>query len=849
MVKKEKFQAPADTIGAVMVVGGGISGMQASLDMADSGFKVYLVERDSTIGGKMAQLDKTFPTNDCSTCMISPKLIEVASNPNIEILTLSNIKEISGIPGNFRVKVKTRPRYIDLEKCTACGECTKVCPVDIPAGFDESLGKRKAVYRHFPQAIPAEYLIDKADRAPCNRACPAGINVQGYIAMIKVGKYKEAIEIIMKDMPLPGVLGRVCFNPCEDACRRAEVDAPLSIRDLKRFAAKQVDLLSLPLPDIDWKNEKVAIVGSGPSGLSAGYFLGLKGYRSTIFEALPVAGGMLAVGIPQYRLPGEVLNKEIENIKRFGVEIRTSSPIGKDHTVDDLLKEGYTSVYIAVGAHRGTGLRLPGEEDYSGILHGVGWLRDISLKKTKRLENKKVVIIGGGNTAIDAARSAIRFGAARVEILYRRTSEEMPANPHEIDEALKEGVKISYLVSPVSIKGERKILQGLVCVKNRLEKSDASGRPRPVPIDGSDFFVEADLILPSIGQGLDESCLNETGIGISERGWIVSDPETMETDKMGVFAGGDAVLGPTSVIEAIAQGKQAAQVIADFIQGKEEFGVKKRKLAETPNYRPIDHDIIEIDRAKVPSLEVPDRVLDFREVAQAFSEDVARKEASRCLDCGICCECFQCVDACKADAINHNDTEKIEEISVGSIILSPGFKTFDAHEKPEYGHGRFPNVLTSIEYERMLSAAGPFQGHIIRPSDHKEPKKIAWLQCIGSRDASIGYDYCSYVCCMYATKQAIISKEHDAGIEAAIFYIDMRAQGKGFDRYYERARTSLGVRYVRSMVSRVIENPLTNNLEINFIDEEGDLQTEEFDMVILSVGLRPHPSIDNLSKN
>ncbi|MBW2593366.1 MAG: FAD-dependent oxidoreductase, partial [Deltaproteobacteria bacterium] len=448
-------------IGAVMVVGGGISGMQASLDIADSGFKVYLVEDNSTIGGLMAQLDKTFPTNDCSTCMISPKLIEVASNPNIEIITRTRVESISGEPGNFKVSVKKRALYIDLDKCTGCGECAKVCPVDIPADFDEYLGSRKAIYRHFPQAIPAEFAIDKADRAPCTLACPANINVQGYLAMIKVGKYQEAIEIIMREMPLPGVLGRVCVHPCEKACRRAEVDSAVSIRDLKRFAADQVDLSSLPLPDIAWKDETVAIIGSGPSGLAAGYFLGLAGYRSTIFEALPVAGGMLAVGIPEYRLPEDVLQKEIKNITRFGVTMKTDSPIGADHTIEDLLNEGFGAVYIAVGAQKGVDLRIPGEKDFKNVQHGVHWLRDVKLKRTGRLDGKKVVVVGGGNSAVDSARSAVRLGARQVDILYRRTREEMPADSDEIGDAIEEGIHIHFLISPIEIKGTENTADGV----------------------------------------------------------------------------------------------------------------------------------------------------------------------------------------------------------------------------------------------------------------------------------------------------------------------------------------------------------------------------------------------------
>ena len=362
--------AEKQTIGAVLVVGGGIAGMQAALDTANAGFKVYLVEKDISLGGIMAKLDKTFPTNDCSTCMISPKLIEVAMHPDIEIITQADLQEVEGEPGNFTVILNQQPRYIDMEKCNACGDCAKVCPVQVPSSFDEGLGTRQAAYRHFPQTIPAQYAIKKLDRAPCVTTCPANIRVQGYVQLIRVGKYEEAVKLIMEDLPLPGVLGRVCPHPCESACRRQEVDQAVAICNLKRFAADQVDLAALPIPKVNKKRKKIAIIGSGPAGLSCAYHLARRGYPCTIFEALPVTGGMIRVGIPDYRLPKIVLDKEIDYIKRWGVEIKTNTALGKDITLDGLAKDGYRAVFLGLGCHVGSPLNVPGEEA-EGVVQGV----------------------------------------------------------------------------------------------------------------------------------------------------------------------------------------------------------------------------------------------------------------------------------------------------------------------------------------------------------------------------------------------------------------------------------------------------------------------------------------------
>lgn len=836
--------------GSVLVVGGGIGGVQAALDLAESGFYVYLVESSTAIGGTMSQLDKTFPTNDCAMCILSPKVVECGRNLNIELLTNAEVLDIKGEAGDFKVEVVEHPRYIDLSKCTACGECAKVCPVVVPNEYDLGLSERKATFKRYPQAIPSGYAIEKLDTAPCRMACPANINVQGYVAMVREGKYREAVEIIMRDLPFPGILGRVCPHRCEDSCRRSQVDSPISIREIKRIAADRAPVTELPLPSIEPKEDRVAIVGSGPAGLSAAYFLALEGYRVSVYEAMPEPGGMMRYGIPEHRLPRSVLNEEIENLKRFGVEIHTGVRLGKDITLQELRDHGAKAVFLATGAWKGLNLGIPGEKEGPGVQDVTTFLREVHLGRLNRLDGR-VVVIGGGHSALDGARTALRLGAQEVTIVYRRSRAEMLAEPEEIEEAEAEGVKIHFLAAPVRIVHEGGKLKGLECIRTRLTEPDSTGRRKPIPIEGSEFFIEAEHIIPAIGQEPDLAFLKDgPGLEISKWNLLVVNPETLQTNIPWIFAGGDVVTGPATVIEAVAAGKRAATYIAKYLKGEE---LPKEWVEEAPvgeNWAEIPEDIEPKQRLKVPTLPPEERIKGFQEVKLQVEEEAAREEASRCINCGVCCECFQCVAACKAGAVDHTMDEQKRVLHVGAVILAPGFDTVDARKLRTYGYGRIKNVVTSKEFERILSASGPFQGHMVRLSDHKEPKRIAWIQCAGSRNVNEGdHPYCSSVCCMYAIKQAVIAKEHAKGdLDATIFFMDMRTFGKDFERYYDRAKDELGVRFIRSRIHTVVEDPLTQSPLIRYVDEDGKVHEELFDMVVLSVGMEPSRSAVELAK-
>jgi formate dehydrogenase major subunit len=471
--------------------------------------------------------------------------------------------------------------------------------------------------------------------APCSLNCPAGIDIQNYVALIAKGAFKEAAALIRERLPLPGVVGRVCPHPCEEACRRQLLDEPISIRQLKRFVydyerKSGEKLLPARAP---LTGKRVAIIGSGPAGLSCAYFLALKGHSVTIFEAMPLPGGWLRYGIPPYRLPKDVLDDEIEMIKGLGVQILCNKAWGKDFTLEDLLKD-FEAVFIGIGCQRSQALGVPGEE-LEGVYGGVDFLRDVALGKPVKV-GKKVVVVGGGNTAMDAARVALRLGAEEVTVLYRRTRREMPASPWEIEEAEEEGIRFVYLVNPVRVSGNGKV-EELICVKMRLTEPDASGRRRPEPVPGSEFSIKVDTVIAAIGQRLDAKLLEKEGIAV-ERGSIKVDPSTLMTSRERVFAGGDAVLGPATVVEAVAQGRRAAFSIDAFLKGEryveeKPFNISRGALEEIDKVR-LYEGIEKRPRKHMPVLRPEERRDNFKEIELGYQEEAAREEAKRCLRCG-----------------------------------------------------------------------------------------------------------------------------------------------------------------------------------------------------------------------
>lgn len=460
---------------------------------------------------------------------------------------------------------------------------------------------------------------------------------------------------------------------------------------------------------------------------------------------------------------------------------------------------------------------------------------------------ERVAVVGGGNVAIDAARTALRIGAKEVSIVYRRSRQEMPASEEEIEEAEQEGINIHYLAAPVKILGKDGKVVSVECVRMELGEPDSSGRRRPIPIEGSEFVIDADMVIPAIGQAPDLSFLpSDNKPQISGRGTFEVDANSLATDIPGVFAGGDAVTGPATVIEAIAAGSKAAIAIDNYLQG----GSFQPEGKPLPTVTIEDMDlgaVKEESRQTIPSLSLEERVCDFREVRCGFTEETAVKEANRCLNCGVCSWCRECEKVCQAKAINHEMAEEYLDLDVGAIILATGLDFYDVSKLGEYGYGRIPNVVTAMEYERLTSASGPTSGELERPSDGKIPSNIAFIQCVGSRDFK-HKPYCSSVCCMHATKEAILAYEHHPGTKSTIFYMDLRAVGKRFQEYVIRAKEEYNVTYIRSRPGRIDVNPQNGNPIIWYEDTTtGETKTAETELVVLSQALIPSRGIEELA--
>ena len=550
----------------VLVVGGGPEGVRTALEKAEQGMQVTILEKFPTLGAERIPTDRLIKPAEA---FVNPDLDKVRRHENVRILTFSDLKKVVRENGGVKTRILKKSLLVDNSKCTDCKACIKVCPVNMLDDFDEGLGFRTAVDYCNPQT--GEYNIYKEDMPICQQSCPVNLDIRSYAGLIADGRPLDSLAKIRERLPLPGSVGRICPHPCETACNRQYLDEPISICFLKRYAADvelQQEIEPVYATPEEKFSEKIAIIGAGPAGLTCAHDLARLGYQHVkIFEALPVPGGYFWVGIPEYRLPKKLLQREVDLICNMGVEIQYNARVGQDISFDEL-KNDYDAVFIGAGCHIGLKLRIPGEDEYEGIIDCVTFLRKQALGGLPEAKGK-LIVIGGGNAAIDSARVGWRMGFDEVYILYRRTKKEMPANSWEIDAAEHEGVTMQYLAAPLEILGENGKVTGMKCIKMELGEPDASGRRRPVPMEGSEYVIDAQTIVPAISQSADLSFLpKEHGLELSRWQTFEIDEQTGMTNVPGVFAGGDVVTGPGIAIDAIAGGKQAAAGIHTYLRNK-----------------------------------------------------------------------------------------------------------------------------------------------------------------------------------------------------------------------------------------------------------------------------------------
>ncbi|MBN2491951.1 MAG: FAD-dependent oxidoreductase, partial [Planctomycetes bacterium] len=556
------------------------------------------------------------------------------------------------------------PYAVDHSRCKFCGTHDSHTPCGVPTLADDEIRRARTKLENWsvsPGEQPTGREV-KPKTAPCSWTCPANICVFGYLGLARVGRYREALALIRESVPLPKALGRVCHRPCETTCVRADYDAPIAINQVKRFVAERetpeeyAAWIAALKEKIEPNGRSIAVIGGGPAGLTAAYELRLAGYTVDLHDREQRAGGMLALCLPNYRMPQALLRDEVNGLLELGIRFRGGEALGRDFTVRDLLERGHDAVCLAVGAWRGLRMGVEGE-DAEGVEDALRFLRSVNVEG-RRAIGRRVMIVGGGDAAMDAARTALRLGAEAVEIVYRRSAEEMPADEEELAEALDEGVTLTYLTAPTRFVVDAGRVVAAECVKNQLGAPDASGRRRPVPVPGSEFTVPVDTVILAIGQEVEPGLLeDDVALERGPRGEVRVDPATGRTSHERVFAAGDVVTGPATVIDAIAQGRKAARGIERLVRGEDRVAPlvlhTAAELDPCARYHP--GDVTAAERARPAVLPAAGRTGHFEPVSLGLDEAQVRAEAERCLSCGQCARCNNCIDNFGCPAIYQKD--------------------------------------------------------------------------------------------------------------------------------------------------------------------------------------------------